>query len=187
MGFRLGELYPTEGDIVFGVPESGVFAAAGFAEASRIEYEQTAMIRDFHAMGRSFISPGFVSRRAVLNSKHSLGRRLIEGRRVVVVDDSIVRGTTSEDIIERIYKAGATEVHMRIAAPPIRHSCFYGIDTPDPKKLIARNRSEEEIAKKIGATTLRYLPLEETLRILNSFEQGWCMGCITGDYPIPLP
>jgi len=178
-------------DLVIPVPDSGVPAALGYAKQSGIPYE-LGIIRN-HYVGRTFIEPTEQIRNLGVKLKHNANRAIIEGRRVILVDDSIVRGTTSKKIVEMVRGAGATEVHMRIASPPTTHSCFYGVDTPERDKLLAANNSIAEMAKIIGVDSLAYLSIDGLYRAVGGNSHGrdanapsFCDACFTGDYPIPL-
>jgi len=176
-------------DVIIPVPDSGVPAAMGYAAEARLPYE-LGIIRN-HYVGRTFIEPTDQIRHLGVKLKHSANRAVIEGRRVVLVDDSIVRGTTSRKIVEMVRAAGATEVHMRISSPPTTHSCFYGIDTPERGKLLAAKHDVAEMARIIGADSLAFISLDGLYRALgrkgrDSASPGYCDACFTGDYAIPL-
>ncbi len=189
IGAQLALEAPAEADVVVPVPDSGVPAAMGFAEASGINFE-LGIIRN-HYVGRTFIEPTDQIRHLGVRLKHSANRAMIEGKRVVLVDDSIVRGTTSQKIVEMVRQAGAKEVHMRIAGPPTTHSCFYGIDTPERAKLLAARNSVEEMAKLIGVDSLAFISIDGLYKALgkggrDAAEPAFCDACFTGDYPIQL-
>jgi amidophosphoribosyltransferase len=189
IGAQLALETPVEADVVVPVPDSGVPAAMGFAEASGINFE-LGIIRN-HYVGRTFIEPTDQIRHLGVRLKHSANRAMIEGKRVVLVDDSIVRGTTSQKIVEMVRQAGAKEVHMRIAGPPTTHSCFYGIDTPERAKLLAARNSVEEMARLIGVDSLAFISIDGLYRALgkegrNAAQPAFCDACFTGDYPIAL-
>jgi amidophosphoribosyltransferase len=176
-------------DLVVPVPDSGVPAAIGYAEASGIPFE-LGIIRN-HYVGRTFIEPGQQIRHLGVRLKHNANRALLAGKRVVLVDDSIVRGTTSVKIVEMVRAAGATEVHMRIAAPPTSHSCFYGIDTPESGELLAARMDVKAMAEYIGVDSLAFVSLDGLYRAMgtpgrNSDAPQYCDACFTGDYPIRL-
>ena len=181
MGKQLAVERPVEADIVVPVPDSGVAAAIGFATQSGINYRQ-AIIRN-HYVGRTFIEPSQSIRSFGVRLKLNPIKDLINGRRVVLVDDSIVRGTTSKKIVQMVRDAGATEVHVRISCPPTTHSCYYGVDTPDSKDLIASQHSIEEVCKYIGADSLGYLSLKGMLEAIGIDEASSCAACWTGKYP----
>lgn len=189
IGAQLAQETPVEADVVVPVPDSGVPAAMGFAEASGINFE-LGIIRN-HYVGRTFIEPTDQIRHLGVRLKHSANRAMIEGKRVVLVDDSIVRGTTSQKIVAMVRQAGAKEVHMRIAGPPTTHSCFYGIDTPERGKLLAARNSVEEMAKLIGVDSLAFISIDGLYRALgkdgrNNAQPAFCDACFTGDYPVAL-
>jgi amidophosphoribosyltransferase len=171
------------------VPDSGVPAAIGYAAAAGIPFE-LGIIRN-HYVGRTFIEPTDSIRHLGVKLKHNANRVHIEGKRVILVDDSIVRGTTSRKIVEMVRAAGAREVHMRISSPPTTHSCFYGIDTPDREKLLAARHDTAEMAKIIGADSLAFISIDGLYRALgldgrDAKTPGFCDACFTGDYPIGL-
>jgi amidophosphoribosyltransferase len=176
-------------DVVIPVPDSGVPAALGYAEQAGLPFE-LGIIRN-HYVGRTFIEPGQEIRHLGVKLKHNANRATIEGRRVVLVDDSIVRGTTSTKIVSMVRAAGATEVHMRIAAPPNRHPCFYGIDTPEEGELLASNQDVAAMAKQIGVDSLAFISIDGLYRAMgepgrNSVAPQFCDACFTGDYPTRL-
>jgi amidophosphoribosyltransferase len=188
--FRFGELLaacaPVAGaDVVVPIPESGVPAAIGFAAASGIPYQQ-AIMRS-HYVGRTFIAPTQVSRDIGVRLKLAPVRSLIEGRRLVVVDDSIVRGTNSVKIVAMLRAAGAAEVHLRIACPPIVGSCFYGVDTPDRAELISSRMDAAAICAHVGADSLAFLPLSEMHEFLGDEAPTFCDACFSGKYPVAPP
>ncbi len=189
IGAQLAKEAPVEADVVVPVPDSGVPAAMGFSEASGVPFE-LGIIRN-HYVGRTFIEPTDQIRHLGVRLKHSANRAMIEGRRVVLVDDSIVRGTTSQKIVEMMRAAGAAEVHMRIAGPPTTHSCFYGIDTPERSKLLAARNNVEQMAKLIGVDSLAFISIEGLYQALGKpgrdpLAPAFCDACFTGDYPISL-
>ena len=181
MGKRLAVEHPVEADLVVPVPDSGVAAAIGFAAQSGINFRQ-AIIRN-HYVGRTFIEPSQSIRSFGVRLKLNPIKDLINGRRVVLVDDSIVRGTTSKKIVEMVRDVGATEVHMRISCPPTTHSCYYGVDTPNRKDLIAAKMSVEEVRDYIGVDSLGYLSLEGMLAAIGIDPGRSCTACWTGKYP----
>jgi amidophosphoribosyltransferase len=190
MGRRLALEHPVEADIVIPVPDSGTAAAIGYARESGIPFDQ-GLIRS-HYVGRTFIEPSESIRHFGVKLKLSPVRDVLAGKRVVVVDDSIVRGTTSGKIIGMIRSAGAKEVHLRISSPPTIGPCHYGIDTPDRNKLIASSHSVDEVRRFVGADTLGYLSLEglhaSVSKVLTKHEhRGLCDACFSNNYPIPLP
>ena len=185
---KLGRLlaieHPVEADVVVPVPDSGVAAAIGFAEESGIPFRH-GLIRS-HYIGRTFIEPSQAIRDFGVKLKLNPVRHLIEGKRVVLVDDSIVRGTTSRKIVRMVRQAGAREVHMRISCPPTKSPCFYGVDTPTKRELIAANSSVEEIRLFIGADSLGYLSLAGLREAVDDTGHEYCYACYTGDYPTEL-
>jgi amidophosphoribosyltransferase len=170
--------------VVVPVPDSGVPAATGFAEESGIPLK-IALIRN-HYVGRTFIEPSQAIRDFGVKLKLNPVRSLLEGKRVVLVDDSIVRGTTSRKIVRIVREAGAREVHMRISCPPTVSPCFYGIDTPTRKELIAASHSVEQIREYLGADTLGYLPVEGLRRAVGDSEGRFCLACYTSNYPTTI-
>ena len=184
MGRLLATVRPVDADVVVPIPDGGTYAAQGYAEASGIPFEQ-ALIRN-HYVGRTFIEPRQSIRHFGVKIKLNPVRRLIEGQRVVLVDDSIVRGTTSGKIVEMLRTAGASEVHFRVSSPPYVSPCYYGIDTPHREDLVAANHSVEEIGRQIGADTLAYLTLDRLRAAVPAGECDYCVACFTGEYPTPL-
>lgn len=183
LGHQLALEHPAPGaDVVVPVPDSGVSAALGFARASGIPYE-LGLIRS-HYVGRTFIQPTPSLREVGVRRKLSPVREVIQGRSLVVLDDSLVRGTTSRQILQLLREAGAREIHLRISSPPVTWPCWYGIDTPDRDQLLAANRSLDSIAKFLGADTLGYLS-EAGMLAAAGAEAGWCTACFTGRYPEP--
>ena len=181
LGRYLAREHPTDADLVVPVPDSGVPAATGFAEESGIPMK-IALIRN-HYVGRTFIEPSQAIRDFGVKLKLNPVRSLLEGRRVVLVDDSIVRGTTSRKIVGIVRDAGAREVHMRISCPPTVSPCFYGIDTPTRKELIAATHTVEEIRQYLGADTLGYLSLDGLRKAVGDTEDRYCRACYTCNYP----
>lgn len=189
IGEELAREAPAEADMIVPVPDSGVPAAMGYAEESGIPFE-LGIIRN-HYVGRTFIEPTDQIRNLGVKLKHSANRAILEGKRVVLVDDTIVRGTTSQKIVEMVRAAGAREVHMRISAPPTMHPCFYGIDTPERSKLLAARNNVEEMAKLIGLDSLAFVSLDGLYRALgkpgrDAAQPAFCDACFTGDYPITI-
>ena len=182
-GKLLAETYPADADIVIGVPDSGLDAALGFSRASGIPYG-IGLIKNKY-IGRTFISPGQEERVDRVRIKLSPVESVIEGKRVVLVDDSIVRGTTSKRIVKLLREAGAKEIHMRISAPPFLHPCYYGTDIDSEENLIACHHSMEEIAELIGVDTLGYLPVEKLDKLVES--KHYCAACFNGEYPTQIP
>ena len=172
-------------DLVFAVPDSSNSAALGFAEEAGIPYE-LALIRN-HYVGRTFIQPQQAGRDAKVKVKYNPVREVLRGKRVVMVDDSIVRGTTTLGLVAMVRAAGAVEVHMRVSSPPVTGPCYYGIDTPTREELIAANYTVDEIAAQIGVDSLGYLSLEGMLNAVPGGPTGFCHACFSGDYPTPPP
>ncbi|MEZ4393484.1 MAG: amidophosphoribosyltransferase [Polyangiales bacterium] len=184
MGQVLAAERPADVDVVIPVPDSGVPAAIGFAQASGVPFEM-GLIRS-HYVGRTFIEPADSIRHFGVRLKLNPVREVLAGKRVAVVDDSIVRGTTSRKIVKLLRDAGAKEVHLRVSSPPTRWPCFYGIDTPNRRELIAASHSVEEIAQYITPDSLGYLSLEGLRRSVGYDGGGFCEACFTGDYPIDV-
>jgi amidophosphoribosyltransferase len=184
LGRLLAQMCPAEGDVVVPVPDSGVAAALGFAAESGIPFRM-GLIRN-HYVGRTFIEPSQAIRDFGVKLKLNPVRHLLAGKRVVLVDDSIVRGTTSRKIVRMVRNAGATEVHMRISCPPTISPCFYGVDTPTKNELIAANHSVEEIRRYVEADSLGYLPIEGLREAVQDSNREYCYACYTGDYPTDL-
>ncbi|HWP66466.1 MAG TPA: amidophosphoribosyltransferase [Candidatus Limnocylindria bacterium] len=184
LGRQLARESPVDADIVTPVPDSGVPAAIGFAEQSGIPFEM-GLIRN-HYVGRTFIEPSGSIRHFGVKVKLNAQRAVLDGKRVVVVDDSIVRGTTSRKLVTMLRQAGAREVHMRISSPPTRNPCYYGIDTPTRAELIASSQDIEEIRRYLGADSLAYLSLEGLYAFTRGRNDGFCDACFSGDYPVPL-
>jgi amidophosphoribosyltransferase len=183
MGKQLAREMDVEADIVVPVPDSGIAAALGFAEESGISYAQ-GILRNRY-MGRTFIQPTQEIRDLKVRLKLSPIKEIIKGKRVILIDDSIVRGTTSKQIIGRIKEAGAKEVHMAISSPPVEHPCYFGLDTSRRQELIASRSTVEEISESIGADSLHYLSQAGMLKsIKTDVELGFCTACFDGDYPI---
>jgi amidophosphoribosyltransferase len=182
LGHQLAREHPIPGDIVIPVPDSGVGAALGFSEESGIPFD-TGLVRN-HYVGRTFIEPSQGIRHFGVKVKLNPNREVLDGRRVVVVDDSIVRGTTSRKIVRMLRAAGAREVHMRISSPPIQWPCYYGIDTPTRKELIGSSHTVDEIRTYLGADTLGYLSLEGMLKATGSDPDHFCHACFTGQYKV---
>ncbi|MCO5062998.1 MAG: amidophosphoribosyltransferase [Rhizobiaceae bacterium] len=189
IGAELAVESPVEADIVVPVPDSGTPAAIGFSQEAGIPFE-LGIIRN-HYVGRTFIQPGDAIRHMGVRLKHNANRRMIEGKRVVLVDDSIVRGTTSQKIVQMVRDAGAKEVHMRIASPPTRSSCYYGVDTPEKAKLLASRMSIEEMAEFIRVDSLGFLSLEGLYRAVgeagrHNEQPQFCDACFSTEYPTRL-
>ncbi len=189
IGAELAREAPVEADVVVPVPDSGVPAAIGFASESKIAFE-LGIIRN-HYVGRTFIEPSQQIRHLGVRLKHSANRSELKGKRVILVDDSIVRGTTSTKIVEMVRDAGASQVHMRIASPPTEYSCFYGVDTPHRDELLAANLDLEQMKRAIGVDSLAYISMDGLYRAMtghnrSSTEPQYCDACFSGDYPIEL-
>jgi amidophosphoribosyltransferase len=185
MGMQLAQEHPVETDMVMPVPDTGAPAAAGYAEASGIPYRE-GLVRNRYS-GRTFIQPSQTMRQRGVTIKLNPLREVVRGRRLTVVDDSIVRGTTTKQIVSLLRKAGATEIHLRISAPPIFHPCFYGIDTQIETELIAATHSLEEIRSFVGADSLGYLSIPGVLAALELPYEQFCFACFDGRYPEPVP
>jgi amidophosphoribosyltransferase len=189
IGAQLAAESPVDADLVIPVPDSGVPAAIGYAQASGIPFE-LGIIRS-HYVGRTFIQPGDKVRHLGVKLKHNANRALIEGKRVILVDDSIVRGTTSLKIVQMMRDAGAAEVHLRIASPPTRHSCFYGVDTPERTKLLAHKLDLGGMTDFIHADSLAFVSIDGLYKALGEAKRAdirpnYCDACFTGDYPTTL-
>lgn len=185
MGRELARESGVEADLVVGLPDSGTPAAIGYAAASGVPYSE-AVVRNRY-VGRSFIQPDQAMRQHGIRLKFNPLPSVIAGRRLIVVDDSIVRGNTTQKVVAMLKDAGASEVHMRISSPPILWPCFYGIDMADRAELVAAGRSVEEIAELTGADSLAYLSLDGLQRALGRPAEGFCRACFTGEYPIAIP
>ena len=189
IGAELAREAPVDADVVIPVPDSGVPAALGYARQADIAYE-LGIIRN-HYVGRTFIEPSDHIRHLGVKLKHNANREVIDGKRVILVDDSIVRGTTSTKIVEMVRAAGAAEVHMRVASPPTTHSCFYGVDTPQREELLAARHDVEAMMKLIGVDSLAYVTLDGLYRAMGETDRKteqpqYCDACFSGDYPIAL-
>jgi len=183
-GRILARKYPVEADMVVGVPESGIDAAIGYSEESGIPYEK-AIVKNSY-IGRTFIKPSQKERMKSVKIKLNPIADKIKGKRVVIIDDSIVRGTTVDRIVTMLKEAGAKEVHMRISSPPFMWPCYYGTDIPSRGELIACNHTIEEITKLSKADSLGYLPVESLCEMIHNAPVGFCDGCFTGNYPAPI-
>ncbi|MDE1170953.1 MAG: amidophosphoribosyltransferase [Verrucomicrobium sp.] len=184
MGQALARLHPVEADLVVPIPDSGNYAALGYAEESGIPYGQ-AFVRN-HYIGRTFLQPSQLTRSFGVRVKLNLIKAAVKGKRVIVVDDSIVRGTTARARVVNLREAGAKEVHIRISCPPHRHPCHYGIDFPDPADLIANQMDAEAIKKYLGADSLGYLDTASMVRACGLPEDRFCLACFNGDYPVEV-
>lgn len=184
IGVELAKESPAEADLVVPVPDSGVPPAMGYAEASGIPF-QMGLIRN-HYVGRTFIEPKQSIRNFGVKLKLNPNRSLIEGKRVVLVDDSIVRGTTSRKIVEMVRAAGAKEIHMRISSPPTKHSCYYGVDTPDADELMANKMDQEAMRKAIGADSLAFVSFDGMYNAVGKPRSDHCDACFSGSYPVAI-
>lgn len=182
MGREMARLHPVQADVVVPVPDSGIYAALGYSEESGIPFQQ-AFVRN-HYIGRTFLQPTQLIRDFSVRVKLNLVKEAVEGRRVVVVDDSIVRGTTARARVVNLRQAGAKEVHIRVSCPPHRFPCFYGIDFPHKKDLIANQMTMAEIASYLGADSLGYLDVHGLVKATNLPARDFCLACFTGDYPV---
>jgi len=184
MGRELARLHPADADIVVPIPDSGNYAAQGFSQELGIPLD-FAFVRN-HYVARTFIQPSQKSRDASVRVKLNLIKEAVRGKRVVVVDDSIVRGTTARARVVNLREAGAKEVHMRISCPPHKSACFYGIDFPDPEKLLANQLSIEKIRDYLGADSIGYLDVPGMVRATQQAAGTFCTACFTGEYPVPV-
>ena len=184
MGKAMAQESPADVDLIVPVPDSGVVSAMGFSEEMGIPFEM-GLIRN-HYVGRTFIEPQSQIRHFGVKLKLNAVKSIINGKRIAIIDDSIVRGTTSRKIVKMLRDAGAKEVHLRISAPPILHSCFYGIDTPNKEELIAHKLNLEETCKYLAADSLAYLSLEKMMTVLENGEKKFCSACFDGNYPVPI-
>ena len=185
LGQELARESPVDVDLIMAVPDSGVPAAIGFSQESHIPYAE-GLIKNRY-VGRTFIQPTQSMREVGIRMKLNPLKDVLEGKRVLIVDDSIVRGTTSYKIVKALREAGAVEVHMRISSPPVTHPCFFGIDTDNQEQLIAANLSVAEIAQKIGVDSLSYLSWEGMLKATEQDPNSFCSACFTGNYPLAIP
>ena len=184
-GEFLWQEHPVEADVVIGVPDSGLDAALGLANASGIPYG-VGFIKNRY-VGRTFIQPTQTERTNSVKIKLNVIRETVKDKRVILVDDSIVRGTTSKRIVNLIREAGAKEIHMRISCPPFKNPCYFGTDIDSRENLIACRMSINEIAKEIGADSLGYLSVENLNKVAEDADCGFCDGCFTGEYPVEVP
>jgi amidophosphoribosyltransferase len=180
-GEKLFEEYPVDADIVVGVPDSGISAAMGFSKASKIPFEM-GLIKNKY-IGRTFIAPSQEEREDAVNVKLNVLKESVKGKSVVLIDDSIVRGTTSKRLVELLKNAGAKEVHFRVCSPVVKYPCYFGIDTPYRDALIGAQMKVDEIKEAIGADSLGYLTMEGLLQCLGR-NKGFCTGCFQGEYPL---
>ena len=184
MGKALAREKPVEADVVVPVPDSGVISAMGYSEETKIPF-QMGLIRN-HYVGRTFIEPQSQIRNFGVKIKLNAVKPVIEGKRVIIIDDSIVRGTTSKKIVRMLREVGAREVHVRISSPPTTHSCFYGIDTPTKGELIASNMDTDQTCEYLGADSLHYISLEKMLEIFGEQKDDFCAACFDGRYPVDV-
>jgi amidophosphoribosyltransferase len=186
LGMRLAQEALVDADVVIPVPDSGVPSAVGYANQAQIPFEM-GLLRS-HYVGRTFIEPQDSIRHFGVRLKLSVVRSIVDGKRVIVVDDSLVRGTTSRKIVKMLRNAGAREIHLRISAPPTTHPCFYGIDTPNRSELVAASHTIEEIARYVTCDSLAYLSHEGMMQAVGAEPggAGYCSACFTGKYAVPL-
>lgn len=187
LGERLHREAPVEADVVIAMPDSGRSAATGYSRASGLPYREGIIPNRY--VGRTFIQPTTEERVAAVRMKLNIISDIVEGQRCIVVDDSIVRGTTTRAKMDQLRAAGAKEIHLRIASPPIRHACYFGIDFPDPRQLVAHGRDNEEIRRMLGVDTLHYISLEGLLDVASSEtvpQEDFCTACYSGRYPIEV-
>ena len=185
MGRKLAQESPAEVDLVVPIPDSGVTAALGFSYESDVPF-QVGLIRN-HYVGRTFIEPRQSIRHFGVKIKLNPVRELLDGKRVVLVDDSIVRGTTTRAIVEMLRSAGAAEVHLRISSPPYRWPCFYGMDTGTQGELLAANLNMQEIRDYLGVDSIAYLELDRLIDATEAPGAGFCTACLDGQYPVEIP
>ncbi|HKZ51612.1 MAG TPA: amidophosphoribosyltransferase [Dehalococcoidia bacterium] len=184
MGRELAREHPVDADLVIGIPDSATAAAVGYSHESGIPYAE-GLVKNRY-VGRTFIQPDQRLREMGVQLKFNPLRELIEGKRLVLVDDSIVRGTTTPHVVELLRRAGAEAIHIRVCAPPIRHPCYFGIDMATRWELIAAQKTVEQIRRHIGADSLGYLSIEGLLRAVELPRDGFCLACFTGRYPVPV-
>lgn len=185
LGRQLAAESPVDADIVFGVPDSGIPAAIGYSQASGVTFAE-GLIKNRY-VGRTFIQPTQAMRESGIKMKLNPLKDVLNGKRVIIIDDSIVRGTTSRKLVKALRDAGATEVHMRISSPPVTHPCFYGIDTDTQDQLIAARMSVDEIAQQLEVDSLAYLSWEGMLVATQEDTNSFCSACFTGNYPVGIP
>ena len=183
-GEMLAKIAPVEADIVGGVPDSALPSAAGYAKATGIPYGDVLIKNRY--VGRTFIQPTQELREMSVRLKLNAMRANVEGKRIVLIDDSIVRGTTSKRIVGLLREAGAKEVHLRIASPPVTHPCYFGIDTPTKENLISANYTTEEICRQLGADSLAFLTDDALRATVPNCRLGLCTACFDGNYPVPI-
>ncbi|MBE6865848.1 MAG: amidophosphoribosyltransferase [Ruminococcaceae bacterium] len=183
-GALVSKVQPVEADVVIGSPDSGLEAAMGYAEASGIPYGVGLMKNRY--IGRTFIQPTQKERENSVKIKLNAIERTVRGKRVILVDDSIVRGTTSKRVVKILREAGATEVHMRVASPPYTNKCYFGTDNTEKRNLIAARTNVEGIREELGLDSIAFLPLEDMLKVAPDANCGFCIGCFTGQYPVDI-
>ncbi|MBN2898377.1 MAG: amidophosphoribosyltransferase [Clostridia bacterium] len=184
-GRILAKNHPVDADMVIAVPDSGIAAAIGYAEESGIPYG-VGLIKNKY-MGRTFIQPDQSMRELAVRLKLNVLKENIEGKRLILIDDSIVRGTTSGRIVKMLKDAGAAEVHLRVSSPPVKHSCYFGIDTPSRKQLVGAVKSIDEICEMVGADSLAYISIEGLIESIQIPGEKLCTACFSGDYPMAVP
>lgn len=184
MGAQLAREHPVDADLVIAVPDSATAAGIGYSQESGIPFGE-GLLKNRYA-GRTFIQPDQRIRDVGVRLKYNPLPQLLRGKRIVVVDDSIVRGTTTPKVVDLLRRAGAAEIHMRVCAPPLRYPCFLGVDMATRGELIAAHKSVEEIRALVGADSLGYLSVEGLLKALELPRDRFCMACFTGDYPMPV-
>jgi len=184
MGMQLAHEYPADADLVIGIPDSATAAGIGYSFASGIPFSEGLLKNRY--VGRTFIEPEQRLRDLGVKLKFNPMPEVLSGKRVVVVDDSIVRGTTTPQVINLLRRAGASEVHMCICAPPIRYPCFFGVDMATRRELIAAHKAVPEIAEFIGADSLGYLSIDGLIQAVGLPKESFCLACFTGDYPMPV-
>jgi amidophosphoribosyltransferase len=185
MGELLAEQAPVAADMVLGVPDSGLPAAEGYSRRSGVPFGH-GLVKNRY-IGRTFIAPTQAERANGVRRKLNPLRENITGKRVIVVDDSIVRGTTTRAMVKMLRESGAVEVHLRISSPPFRWPCYYGIDTPDRTELLASIKTLDEIVEFLNVDSLEYLTLDHLVQAIDAPGAGFCNACLTGDYPVPVP
>jgi len=184
MGAELAREHPVDADLVIGIPDSSTAAAVGYAQESGIPYSD-GLIKNRY-VGRTFIEPEQRLRDIGVRQKFNPLTNVIQGRRLVVVDDSIVRGTTTPHVVSLLRRAGVAEIHMRVCAPPITNPCYMGVDMANREELIAANNTIEEIRELTGADSLGYLSIEGLMKVVGGTHGGFCDACFTGNYPVPV-
>ena len=184
LGAAVAQEHPVEADLVIPIPDSGISAAIGYSQESGIPFER-GFIRN-HYVGRTFIEPEQTGRVQGVRFKLNVVKDVVQGKRLVVIDDSVIRGTTSKSRVQALREAGAREIHLRISAPPCRHPCYYGIDFPDPNELIASRKSLKQIQRHLGVDSLGYLSPTKMLTCAQHASADYCAACFTGKYPLPI-